>query len=796
MSSNDWNRVKELFHQAAELPPEQWQSFLDDRCGRGTALHDEVMSLLNTLDVADIRSSPRISDQPVDSSPTPGPLDVPRRLGPYRLIREVGTGGFGTVWLARQDQPIARDVAIKMIKPGMDSRSVIARFEQERQSLAMMDHHHIARIFDAGATETGRPYFVMEFVEGEPIVAYARQHALSLRQKLEMFLDVVLAVHHAHQKGVIHRDLKPSNVLVRLIEGRAQPKVIDFGIAKALTSTSIEGNSNQNLTADQQLIGTFDYMSPEQASGELDLDTRSDIFSLGVLLYELITGTTPLASSSVKASHQTRLRELLEGDIAPPSLRLKQLRTQSARLHDTTRANATTRAHDMQSDSRSSRFRVGNELDWVVMRCLSRERDDRYESADALAADIRRYLAGELVSAVPPSRVYRIRKFVRRHRVGVSSLAILAGCVLGFGTLYVLGMERERRQTLAALDAAEREREEAVRQKEIATAVAAFQTDMLASADPTGEFGARVTVLQVMQVATTRLNDGALRDQPDVEAAIRLIIGETLNSLGEYVQARPILERSVELHESSAHRSDVLLSNSLNTLGMSCNLAGDHAKAELHYTRALEIRRKQLGADHPEVATTLNNLASLMQDTDRAAEAESLYNQAIGILRKSGPPERLADVMNNLASLKLAGGAREEATKLLEETLELRRGLYRSDHPLLAQSLNNLAAAYLKGGRLAECEALVRESLSLRRSTLPAGHPDIANSLANLGVLCYRQGKLTDAESLLREALSLRIDKLGKEHNLSKSTARNLAQVLEDLGRSDEAAALRIEFPG
>jgi serine/threonine protein kinase/tetratricopeptide (TPR) repeat protein len=786
MSTTDWNRVKELFHQASERPPEQWEAFLGEQCGEELALRDEVMSLLRTLEASQLGSGESTENEPRDAIAAES-MEVPQRLGSYRLIREIGEGGFGTVWLARQERPIAREVAIKMIKPGMDSRSVIARFEQERQSLAMMDHHHIARIFDAGATESGRPYFVMEFVEGEPIVAFARRHGLLLRQKLEMFLDVVLAVHHAHQKGVIHRDLKPSNVLVRLVEGRPEPKVIDFGIAKALGSAGVGKGANQNLTAEQQMIGTLDYMSPEQATGESDLDTRSDIFSLGVLLYELITGTTPLTGTSANASHQTRLRELLEGDIAPPSLRLKQLRTSLAEPDKPGSA-------ENRSEARSGRHRVGEELDWVVMRCLRRERDERYDSADALGADIRRYLAGDVVSAVPPSRMYRMKKFARRHRVGVASTAIFAGCVMTFGWLYVVGMEREKRQTEAALLVAERERAEAVRQKEIAKGVTAFQTDMLASADPRGEFGANVTVLQVMQAATLRLNDGALHNQPDVEAAIRFSIGETLNSLGEYVKARESLERSVALLESPTHRNEILLASSLNTLGISCKQLGDYATAEVHYNRALEIGRVALGEEHPEVAITLSNLASLMQDTNRASEAEKLYNEAIGMFRKSGPAERLADAMNNLASLKLSVGAKEEATKLLEETLDLRRRLYRADHPMVAQSLNNLAGAYLKAGRFAECETLVREALEVRRSTLPAGHPDIANSLANLGVLCYRQGKLTEAEPLLREALNLRIDKLGKEHNLCRSTAKNLAQTLDDLGRSDEAAKLRAEY--
>ncbi len=409
----------EIFRAAAKLTPDQRPAFLDEVCGDNRPLRDEVESLLRAHDPdGSFLQSPAIATtvgQPL--SERPGSM-----IGTYKLREQIGEGGFGVVYVAEQERPVRRKVALKVIKPGMDSKDVTARFEAERQALALMDHPNVARVLDAGTTDSGRPYFVMDLVQGVTITDFCNRNSLSTRQRLSLFSDVCRAVQHAHHKGIIHRDLKPSNVMVTLHDGKPVAKVIDFGVSKALSQQLTEKSI---YTAYGQMIGTPTYMSPEQAEmSGLGIDTRSDIYSLGVLLYELLTGATPLDAKRLRSSAYAEMVRLIREEEPPrPSLKVSTLGEQ-----------ATVVAQQRHTDPQQLRRDLSGELDWIVMKCLEKDRSRRYETATGLARDIERYLSDEPVEACPPSKLYRLKKFTRKHRAILGTLSTFTA-LLVIGTL-------------------------------------------------------------------------------------------------------------------------------------------------------------------------------------------------------------------------------------------------------------------------------------------------------------------------------------------------------------------------
>src|SRR6478736_4567254 len=415
---------KAIFNVARQIDsPDARADYLRQACGTDSGLHERVHVLLHAYEeqASFLESPPRVGVAPtIDQPASESPGTV---IGPYKLIEQIGEGGMGTVWMAQQTEPVKRMVAVKLIKAGMDSKQVIARFEAERQALALMDHPNIARVLDAGTTggvpgEAGsrRPYFVMDLVKGVPITKYCDEHRLTPRQRLELFLPVCQAVQHAHQKGIIHRDLKPSNVLVALYDGKPVPKVIDFGVAKA-TGQSLTDKTL--VTGFGAIVGTLEYMSPEQAEiNQLDIDTRSDIYSLGVLLYELLTGSPPFTRKELeKAGMIEMLRVIREQEPSKPSTKLS-----TAEGLPTLAANRST------EPAKLTRL-VRGELDWIVMKALEKDRSRRYETANGFAMDVQRYLADEPVQACPPSAVYRLRKFARRNKTALALASILAAAL-------------------------------------------------------------------------------------------------------------------------------------------------------------------------------------------------------------------------------------------------------------------------------------------------------------------------------------------------------------------------------
>ncbi len=729
--------VEEIFLAALEIEaPEARSSYLDEACGH-TELRHQVERLL-ALDARAGGFLERPAAAPTGTI-TAAPIQTEAAgtvIGPYKLMEQIGEGGMGVVYVAEQSTPVRRKVALKIIKPGMDTKQVVARFEAERQALAMMDHPNIASVHDGGTTESGRPYFVMELVRGLPINEYCDREQLTITERLELFVLVCRAVQHAHQKGVIHRDLKPSNILVTVIDGAAVPKVIDFGVAKATGASLTERTI---YTAFHQFVGTPLYMSPEQADlAGVDVDTRSDIYSLGVLLYELLTGMTPFDQETFRTAAFDEMRRMIREDDPPrPSTRLSALKLKQAAL--------STLCERRGADQRKLGRQMRGELDWIVMKALEKDRDRRYESASAFAADVQRYLNDEPVSACPPTPVQRARKWSRRHpSIMASALValVLAVIALSVSNLLIRGANRQKDRALQEKEGALRTAEEAkaaAQQSETETrAVLEFvEKKVFAAARPKGEeggMGREVPLREALEAALPFVAKN-FSGQPLVEARLRRTLGLSFRYLGdEDIAARQFeTARTLYAQKRGPDHADTL--TAANNLANSYAALGRQAEALKLRQETLALRKAKLGPDHPDTLKSMNNLATSFDALGRHADALKLREETLALRKAklgSDDPETLAS-MNNLAISYTVLGRHPEAVKLREETLALLKARHGPDHPRTLAAMHNLAESYQALGRYAEAESLYEETLALARAQLGPIHPKtllVMNSLA------------------------------------------------------------------
>jgi serine/threonine protein kinase/tetratricopeptide (TPR) repeat protein len=744
MMGRQSNRAKAIFLEAIdEHAPEQWPGFLERACAGDVPLRAEVERLLRAQAAL---GSFHETLRPALAATAPEPVaERPGTVvGPYRLLEPLGEGGFGVVFRAEQCEPIRRQVALKVLKPGMDTRQVIARFESERQALALMDHPNIARVLDAGATDAGRPYFVMELVKGGPITEFCDQNHLAPEARLRLFLDVCHAIQHAHHKGVVHRDIKPTNVLVTVHDGVPAVKVIDFGIAKAL----VERPAGRTLfTASGQMIGTPAYMSPEQAEASgLDVDTRSDVYALGVLLYELLTGTTPLAGGRLREAGYAEVLRLIREEEAPrPSTRVSSLGDAAARL-----------AGNRGLDGKRLAQLLAGDLDWVVMKALEKDRDRRYDTPGSLAEDVERCLRREAVLARPPSAVYKVRKFAQRHRTAVltgsaMAAALLAGVALA--TWQAAVATRAKQEALAAA-AAEREAKELAQAREAETrAVLEFvENRVFAAARPKGQAGGLGREVPLRQAVETALPfvETSFTDQPLIEARLRMTLGQSYWYLGE------------------------------------AQLAADQCQ------RARALYTEHLGPDHPDTLRSVHNLARSYHALGRYAEALRLNEETLARRQAILGPDHAETLMslNNVATGHAALGRHAEALRLYEETLARRKATLGRDHPDTLHSMHNLAAGYAALGQHAEALRLREETLARRQGRLGPDHPDTLASMEALAQSYGALGRHADALKLREETLARRKGALGPDHRDTLRSMWGVAESLAELGRGAEAVPI------
>ncbi len=781
--------AKQLFLEALELPAGERGAFLNGACRGDARLRARVEALLAAeAGAGTFLASPTAGAEEGESSEQAG-----ARIGHYKLQQQIGEGGFGVVWMAEQTQPVRRQVALKVLKRGMDSRAVVARFEQERQALALMDHPSIAKVFDGGETAAGRPYFVMELVRGVPITQFCDKEHLDTRERLRLFVSVCHAVQHAHQKGVIHRDLKPSNVLVTLHDGVAVAKVIDFGIAKAVHRPLTDKTL---FTEFQQMVGTPEYMSPEQAElSGLDIDTRADIYALGVLLYELLTGSLPFdVKSRAKDGILEMLRVIREEEPQKPSTRIS------------TQAGASTEAAKRRrTDTRRLTRQLRGDLDWIVLKSLEKDRARRYVSADAFAADVERHLRDEPVEAGPPSGWYRLTKYARRNRVGVLAgaavtTALLAGLSLAVWGFLEASRERddakeqtkladaaretaeiERTKTAAALGRAETGEAAARKEAARANTVLKLVYDLLTSPDPDQNKGKDYKVRDLLDDFVRELGD-SLASEPEVEAAVRELLGKTYLGLGLPDQAEPHVARALELTQQlygeGSHEFATSQMDEAELL---------HARAE--YRRAAELleQARPVLADDPEQRSKLAALLGFQVDLYRHLGE---YDRASGVVSQSlslaqGLPDASAflitySVAKLLLDQRKLPEAEEVALRGLEQARRAKRGANIAKAGLL------LGDIQLQNGKLDAADESVIGALELLRLTHGDEHVDVARGVANLGALRIEQGRPAEAEQVLNEALRI-IRKSGHPTTDLSTILSTLARSLRDQGKLQES---------
>ncbi len=756
----EFEREKALFHRACEVPDEQRVAFLDDACRGNSSLRERLDVLLAAEDEPILDAAEGFPDA---STPT---------IRGYTLLRKIGDGGMGEVWEAEQEGPIRRRVALKLIRWGMDTDSVVRRFESERQALALMDHPGIARVFAAGSSDQGRPYFAMELVEGIPITEYCDRHQLSVVARLDLIVRVCGAVQHAHQKGIIHRDLKPANILVTDDESGAVPKIIDFGVAKAVDHRAAE---RAVFTEIGQWIGTPEYMSPEQAaiSGD-DVDTRTDVYSLGVVLYEVLVGSQPLSQDELRAVGFDEMRRQIQ-EREPPR--------PSARARTTGAEGSPVPSHRLTSVRGLVRALEGD-LDWLTMKALEKDRDRRYSSPSEFAADIERHLRHEPVLAGPPGGLCRVRKFVRRHRVGVMAAAF---CVVAL----IVGLTLA---TIGFVSARESERE-AVAQAESAREVSAFLEEVFRVMDPGSHAGRLLSTRDMLQHGSDRIAESLL-GQPLVRARLMATMGGVSTSLGYYDLAEPLLTEALELQRQNLgdHHPDV--ARTLFSSGWLAFWQADHEAALDAFDETVSILETTQGSVDNRLALSARSrrgLARLMtgdlggarNDLERSlAEAEAAF----------GPKDPLiSDPLLYSGHLHFELGEYEQAAQDYRRAAAIREVHFGADHPQHSVVSVGLARVHRMLGDLDEAESVMRRAIDTLEVSYGSDHPLLADALGSQGTTLRAQGDLDGAIRHYERALEILELQFGSDYPRSSWLLRGLASTHLRLGEIEDAVGVARE---
>lgn len=788
MNAQRHQRIKEVFGELCDQSPQQRRERLTRLSDTDPELAHDVEVLLKHSDTPafDLDDVAQLSSLVGELSD--GPIvEIPRplRIGMYDVLDEIGQGGMGVVYLAQQHKPLERQVAIKVIRPGMDSRHVLARFDAERRTLAAMNHPGIASIHDAGVTDEGRPYFVMQHVQGERITSYCDKRELSIDDRLELFLKVCEAVLHAHQKGVIHRDLKPSNILIEDRDGVALPKVIDFGVAKAIT-TNI---SQETLhTSPGQLIGTPQYMSPEQTQVDsMHVDTRSDVFSLGALLYELLCGNTPIDADTLRsATFDQVCRMIREVEAIPPSRRVEQMPQEEAQ-------QVAARRHV----SRNELIRtLRGELDWITRTAMEKEPQRRYESVSALAADIRRFRSNEPVSAVPESATYRLQKFVRRNRGAVIAgsivitLFLLLVSAIAIGAItYAMQADEIANQQQAIADTqrenaqqqqaiAEQERRNAEQAREVAAQaqevarqaennkqIVDFLDNLFTSVNPTKAAGPEYTLREFMDHAANRLRtDDTLPDE--VRASLHNTVGASYAGLGDYRAAASHFRDAQALYERSIGMLDARPLRVMANLVHVLDILEEKTEALALGLKWMPVAETVLGPQGYETRMFYMNIAILYEDLNEPDEAEPLYRKAYERDKTvdGAIPATWMRSQLNYGTFLVKQHRMDDGAPLIEDAVAIANDFYGPDHPETLIARNNLVMLREMQGRLDDAAVISKELVEASKRELGPLHPSTLTRSRNLAVVYCKQKKFSDGEALLAPLYADAVQTLGYAH--------------------------------